>query len=206
MRVFVPINGNKHYNRLATENPTRLGHIISPSYFQKPKAGIPFVLDNDAFGCWRRGTKFDEAAWFRMIEKVQSTQLNPEWCIIPDVVCDKWGTLNAWEKYQSSIPQWPKAFVLQDGMNLSDLPETDIYFVGGSDHFKWSTAKYWCSKLPRVHVGRVRTKRLAYCEKIGAESCDGSGWLRETVLGRPFRQLEAWLMNEHLRQRELFHE
>lgn len=203
MRVFVPINGNKKYTELARANPERLGHIISPSYYLKPKEGIPFVLDNDAFGCWKRGESFDSSAWFDMIEKINRTGMNPEWCIIPDVVCDKNGTLKAWENYSDMI-KWPKAFVLQDGISIREVPNADLYFVGGSDEFKWSTSKYWCDNLPRVHIGRVRTKKLAYCERIGAESCDGSGWLRETVLGRPFRLLEAWLMNQHTRQQYLF--
>lgn len=111
--------------------------------------------------------------------------------------------LKAWENYSDMI-KWPKAFVLQDGISIREVPNADLYFVGGSDEFKWSTSQYWCDNLPRVHIGRVRTKKLDYCERIGAESCDGSGWLRETVLGRPFRQLEAWLMNEHTRQQYLF--
>lgn len=204
MRVYVPINGNKKFAWLAREKPDRLGFIISPSYYLNPKWGIPFVLDNDAFGCWRRGEPFNETAWRKMIDKVLKTGMCPSWCVIPDVVCSKEGTLKAWEKYKNSIPDWPKAFVLQDGMCLEDVPEAQVYFVGGSDSFKWHTAKYWCENLPRVHIGRVRSRKLAYCDKIGAESCDGSGWLRESVHGRPFRQLEAWLDNQHTRQYDLF--
>lgn len=37
----------------------------------------------------------------------------------------------------------------------------------------------WCSRFPRVHVGRVNTyRRLVQCEEAGAESCDGTGWTR----------------------------
>ena len=204
MRVFVPISGNKRFNQLAFENPSRLGHIISPSYYLNPREGIPFVLDNDAFGCWKRGVPFDELSWFRMVEKVTRLGFEPQWCIIPDVVCNKNATLESWHKYQNQLPHWKKAFVLQNGISLKELPTTDLYFVGGDDSFKWTTARFWCTRLPRVHIGRVRSKRLAYCERIGAESCDGSGWLRETVRGRPFRQLEAWLLNAHLRQLHLF--
>lgn len=193
MRVFVPINGNKKCYQLAKDNPERLGYIISPSYYLRPKDGVPFILDNDAFGCWKRGTEFDENAWNSMNRKVEHSGRIPEWAIVPDVVCDREGTLRNWERYEGII-HWPKAFVLQDGMTLGDVPKADVYFVGGSDHFKWGTAKHWCDNLPRVHIGRVRSRRLHYCDGIGAESCDGSGWLRETVNGRPFRQLEAWVL------------
>lgn len=204
MRVYVPINGNKKYTELARKNPTRLGHIISPSYYLRPKEGVPFVLENDAFGCWKKGIEFDSVSWLKMVDKIHTLNATPEWCIIPDVVCSKEGTLESWEKYKNSIPDWPKAFVLQDGMSLEYVPVADVYFVGGSTSFKWTTARHWCQNLPRVHVGRVRSRKLAYTEKIGAESCDGSGWLRETVHGKPFRQLEAWLDNQHTRQYDLF--
>lgn len=194
MRVYVPINGNKKFRVLCEENPERLGYIISPSYYLKPKPNIPFILDNDAFGCWKRETQFDHKAWFKMLSKVALSGHQPEWTIIPDVVCDRDGTLKNWEIYEKHV-DGPKAFVLQDGMVIGDVPKADVYFVGGSDGFKWVTAKYWCGNLPRVHVGRVRSKKLHYCEKIGAESCDGSGWMRETVNGRPYRQLEAWVLN-----------
>lgn len=191
MRTYVPINGNKAFDNLAREHPDRLGHIISPSYYQKPKKGIPFILDNDAFGCWRDKKPFDSKAWITMLKRVEDTGLEPEWVIIPDVVCDKDATLSSWWFYRQ-FTSWSRAFVLQDGITLEELPDADIYFLGGSTDFKWSTARYWCEKLPRVHIGRVRSMKIHFCERIGAESCDGSGWLREGTTGRPFKQLEAW--------------
>lgn len=192
MRLFVPINGNKEYKALCLEYPNKLGYIIGPSYYQRPKPGIEFVLDNDAFLCWREKREFDVDAWQKMIWKVEKTRLLPQWIVVPDVVCDRDGTLRNWEKYSPMIKDHSKAFVLQDGIAIGDLPEADIYFVGGSTEFKWRTAHFWCKHLPRVHVGRVRTRRIHHCERIGAESCDGSGWLRDTVRGSAYQQLEAW--------------
>lgn len=193
MRVFLPISGNKPYEKLCREYPSNLGYIIGPSYYQKPKSGIPFVLDNDAFKCWKENTDFNELAWFKMLKRIELSGQSPLWIVVPDAVCNRDKTLRNWEKYNAVYPEFPKAFVLQDGMTMGDVPKADIYFVGGSTEFKWSTAHVWCKHLPRVHVGRVRSRRLEHCERIGAESCDGSGWLRETVNGRPFRQLQAWL-------------
>jgi len=193
VRLFLPINGNKRFTALCREHPNNLGYIIGPSYYQKPKEGIAFVADNDAFKYWRDKRPFEEAEWFGMIGKIYKSGLEPLWIVIPDSVCDRDGTLRNWEKFSPMITGYQKAFVLQDGMKIGDVPEADVYFVGGSTEFKWSTAHYWIKHLPRVHVGRVRSRRLLYCEKIGAESCDGSGWLRETVNGRPFKQMEAWL-------------
>lgn len=193
MRLFLPISGNKRYRELCEAHPKSLGYIIGPSYYQRPKPGIDFVLDNDAFKCWKEKREFDAAAWMKMIGKIERSGMFPRWVVVPDVVCDRDGTLRNWERHSPLVANFPRAFVLQDGIKLSDLPEAEVYFVGGSTQFKWSTAHFWCKHLSRVHVGRVRSRRLYHCERIGAESCDGSGWLRESVLGRPFRQLEAWL-------------
>lgn len=194
MRLFLPINGNKRFSELCLQYPDNLGYIVGPSYYQKPRFEIEFVADNDAFRCWRDKLPFDIEGWMAMIRKIEKSGLKPLWVAIPDSVADRDGTLRNWEKFSPMITDYPKAFVLQDGMKIGDVPKTDIYFIGGSTEFKWTTAHFWIKHLPRVHIGRVRTRRLPYCEKIGAESCDGSGWLRDTVKGSAFQQLEAWVM------------
>jgi hypothetical protein len=50
----------------------------------------------------------------------------------------------------------------------------------------WSTGREWTKHFPRVHVGRVNSRRLLeQAESAGAESCDGTGWFRD-----PTRTLE----------------
>src|SRR5512139_4171565 len=89
MRVFLPISGNKPYENLCRRHEDRLGYIIGPSYYQKPKFGIPFVLDNDAFKYWKEGTNFKESEWFKMLRKVSMTNLMPLWVVVPDAVCNR---------------------------------------------------------------------------------------------------------------------
>ena len=37
----------------------------------------------------------------------------------------------------------------------------------------------FCKAFPRVHVGRVNwIDKLEFCERVGAESCDGTGFFR----------------------------
>lgn len=193
MKLYLPINGNRRYSELCHQYPDNLGHIIGPSYYQKPRRSISFVADNDAFKYWKEKRPFGETEWMAMLSRIEKSGMSPDWVVVPDSVCDRDGTLRNWEKYAPMVSGYTKAFVLQDGMKIGDVPKADVYFVGGSTEFKWSTAHFWTKHLPRVHIGRVRTRRLGYCEMIGAESCDGSGWLRETVNGSPFKQMEAWL-------------
>jgi hypothetical protein len=65
-------------------------------------------------------------------------------------------------------------------MSAADVPHgASVVFVGGSTAWKWRTVSNWCRDFPRVHVGRANTyKRLWQCHEVGAESCDGTGWMR----------------------------
>lgn len=86
------------------------------------------------------------------------------------------------------------AFAAQDGMTPADVPsDADVVFVGGSTSWKWANLRMWTDNFPRVHVGRVNSRRLLeQAEQAGAESCDGTGWFRD-----PERtaELEAYLKN-----------
>jgi hypothetical protein len=64
---------------------------------------------------------------------------------------------------------------------VSDVPyNADIVFIGGSTSWKWRTLRTWTGAFPRVHVGRVNSRRLLeMAENCGAESCDGTGWFRD---------------------------
>lgn len=101
---------------------------------------------------------------------------------MPDVVANRDETIKSWWKHYSKVHAFcPRlAFVVQDGMSTSDVPENaDLVFVGGTTEWKWSTLRMWCAEFPRVHVGRVNTERMLWmAHNCGAESCDGTGWFR----------------------------
>lgn len=192
--VFVG-NGSKTLLELAQRYTEQIGHLFSPSYWRPPRPGVPYVLDNDAFGAWRKGTAWNESAWLAMLDKAART-FAPLWALVPDVVANREATLANWARYRDVVAQrgWPCAFAVQDGMTLRDVPrDADVVFVGGTTEWKWSTVAMWCREFPRVHVGRVRTTKLRLCEWLGAESVDGTGWFRESQDGAPIRFLKAWL-------------
>jgi hypothetical protein len=55
----------------------------------------------------------------------------------------------------------------------------DVIFVGGTTEWKWRNLRQWTDNFPRVHVGRVNSEKLLWAaHEAGAESCDGTGWMR----------------------------
>lgn len=164
--------------------PHCLGWLIGPSSVRKTRLAhrIPFALDNDAYAAFIHGTPWDEAAWKAMLDHVWQSAQDPLWMLMPDVVADRDATLRSWERHHphASLFGWPLAFAVQDGMTAEDVPAgADVVFIGGTTAWKWRTLEYWCAHFPRVHVGRVNTTdRLHLCHTSGAESCDGTGWMR----------------------------
>jgi hypothetical protein len=108
----------------------------------------------------------------------------PLWVVVPDVVADREATLEKWAAWSPRVrevlPHVPLAFAVQDGMTPADVPtDADVVFVGGTYNWKWRNLTTWTGNFPRVHVARVNgEKNLWQCYEAGAESCDGTGWMR----------------------------
>lgn len=186
------------FHSLARDYPTRLGWLLGPTSYKRPRSGLQFALDNDAYINWRKGLEFDLPNWIKFLDKIRLQPHQPMWCAVPDLVADRDGTLNRWQRCApvAACYGWPLCFVVQDGMKPKCVPrEASIIFVGGTTEWKWRTIPMWVEHFPRVHVGRCGTSRwkLERLESLGVESCDGSGFFRATINGREARQLKAWL-------------
>ncbi|NET55431.1 MAG: hypothetical protein F6K47_04340 [Symploca sp. SIO2E6] len=111
-------------------------------------------------------------------------EIKPQWIVVPDEVADKAWTITNWYLWEAKLrdryPGIPLAFAVQNGMGIECVPKTaDVIFVGGTFEWKWTTMPMWCQNFPRVHVARVNSwQRLWYCQELGAESCDGTGWFK----------------------------
>ena len=169
--------------RLFGKYPGRLGWLISPGGWRKPPSWLPYALDNGAYSAWLNKQEWDEHAFVRLLERAAKAH-TPLWCVVPDVVADKDGTISKWREWlpilDILLPGVPRAFAVQDGMEPSDVPQNaDIVFVGGTFEWKWRTVRLWTESFPRVHVARVNTERKLWeVDVAGAESCDGTGWFR----------------------------
>lgn len=207
MMVLCSNHSSKEFLDYVHEHKGKLGWIMGPTFWKKPRIGIPFALDNDAFIAWKTGTQWNESAWLKMIDKIKDSGQKPRWILAPDKVGDRWGTISLWHKYLPILRQtgWELAFAVQDHMQICDVPYgAVVVFVGGTTHWKWRTARMWCQHFPRVHIGRVRTKKLQLAEEMGAESVDGSGFLRETFNGATALTLRAFVEGYRDTTGELF--
>ncbi len=192
--------------------PGRIGWLIGPTGMMKTKLRewIPFALDNDAFSAWTKGTPWNEGMWVSMMDTLKhdtTKGLEPRWVLVPDVVADRDATLRNWDKYSVKAAQfgWPLAIAVQDGMTPEDLPDDCVVFVGGTTKWKWDNLAMWASLNRRVHVGRVNeVSKLDICEKLGVESVDGTGWLRDTEDGRKANALGKWLKNAEILSDPIF--
>lgn len=208
--MVMPSNNSSalvHY--LAGKYPGRMGWLVGPKAMSKTKFRnwMPFALDNDAFSAWTTQTDWDESRWFNMLEQIKLMRLPPLWAVVPDVVGDCEKTLERWHTYAPILDKYgfKKAFAVQDGMTPGRIPTgVDVIFVGGTTQWKWQTAKRWADTQYPVHIGRVNSvEKLTYCEEIGVQSVDGTGWLKDTETGRKAKLLNRWLGGETFKQPEL---
>lgn len=182
MLVMPSNNSGIQIGYLCGQYPGRLGWLISPGGWRKPPSWMPYALDNGAFGAWLNKREWDEQAFIDLLDRTRN-HVRPLWVAVPDVVADAEATKARWQEWSQRIRdiiKVPLAFVVQDGMTVADVPDdADVLFVGGSTEWKWRNLKMWTEAHPRVHVGRVNSERLLWmAHDAGAESCDGTGWMR----------------------------
>lgn len=191
MIVMLANNTGIRTGYLAGKYSGKIGHLISPGSERGPFEFINYSLDNGAF----RPQGFQAEPWLKLLEWAKLSGQAPSWVLVPDVVGDRDGTLANWREYSPVAARygWPLAFAVQDGMEARDVPRNaEVIFVGGSTFWKWRTVSEWCKAFQRVHVGRVNVyRRLWECHDAGAESVDGTGWMRGDQ--RQYRGLCAYL-------------
>jgi|6_EtaG_2_1085325.scaffolds.fasta_scaffold05289_3 hypothetical protein len=198
MMVMLGNHSSPVFHYWAGKYPGKLGWLIGPSAQPKTKLRpwVSYALDNDAFAAWQNGTPWDEGLYFRFLDWVATQSFKPMWATVPDVVADASATLANWAKYAPRCRAYGfgLAFVMQDGVKLSDVPSSaDLVFIGGTYSWKWQNLPTFCKAFPRVHVGRVNTlSKVRRAAELGVESVDGTGWFR-----RP--EKDFWLLEEFLK-------
>lgn len=152
----------------------------------------PWALDNGVFGAVTTGREWGEEPFYTYLDKYSAWK--PMWAVVPDCVGKRDRTLELWKEHSPAVKAFgvPLAFAAQDGMTPDDVPkDADVVFVGGSTSWKWRNLLMWTQNFPRVHVGRVNSRRLLdQAAEAGAESCDGTGWFRDPTRTA---ELASWL-------------
>lgn len=191
-----------------------VGHLYTPNRTEgRTYPHIPYAIDP---GTYRyRGVEHDalppedwpEDRFYRALDWCAIQAKPPLWVAVPDWVFCADRTFERWIRYAPRVKAygWPIALVVQDGMTPADVRaldiQPDVIFVGGSTTdngqagWKWDSLDSWCAEFDRVHVGRVNGKnQLQRCLEVGAESCDGTGWMRGNLSQR--QVLEAFLRQQ----------
>ena len=160
------------------------GQLITP-LTGRSNAGVRFAIDNGAFA----GFNPDR---FRAILK--RDRLHRERCLFvaaPDVVGSARRTMECFNHWEQDLAGWPKALVLQDGVEDMSIPwdRVEAVFVGGTDRFKQSDAALDCARAAKiigrwVHVGRVNTPDRMDRWIDVADSADGTGVARYSHMRR----------------------
>ncbi len=161
----------------AGKYPGSVGWLMAPGYFNpRVPPYLPYAVDN---GCFKG---FDPDPYWRMLRKL-TLMKPPLWVVVPDVLGNSRETLVYWHMYRERVRSYGfkrLAFVAQDGCEPGDVP-SDAYciFIGGSTRWKLQNAHRFKGSAPWFHVGRVNSpERYHWAKRIGAHSCDGSGWFR----------------------------
>jgi hypothetical protein len=137
------------------------------------KEGRFWALDNAAFS-----NGFDPGRYYGLLEKLEPHKDTCLFVVMPDVVGDAKATLEEYERWPR--PDFPVAFVAQDGQEDLEFPDFDWLFVGGTTDWKMGQDAIRCIERAHdlgkpVHVGRVNSiKRFQYFQKLGVFSVDGT--------------------------------
>lgn len=187
----MPANATGWFWHSLARETGRIGHLYSPGAQRGPWPWFPYALDNGAFTCWDRfANRFDdtkwaamEPRWQRLIVWTQVAALKPRWAIVPDVPGDAARTLERWDAFVGQLGGVPPALAVQDGMTPGDVRglrvQPAVIAVGGTTEWKWETVALWAREFPRVHLLRCNSPAKLYeLERLGVESCDGTGWSR----------------------------
>jgi hypothetical protein len=192
MTIMPSNNTGFEAGRLFGMFPDRLAHLHNCDSIREPKQGIPWALDNGVFGAFTSGKQWSEEPLYQFLDAYAAWK--PLWVVVPDSVGNREKTLELWNHHAPALKAFgvPLAFAAQDGMIPEDVPsDASIVFVGGSTSWKWRSLPMWTEHFPRVHVGRVNSRRLLeMAERNGAESCDGTGWFRDP---KRTQELEGYL-------------
>lgn len=191
--IVMPANATGMFFHCLARETGKLGHLYSPGAQRGPWPWFPYALDNGAFSCWNPvENTFDEIkwqqtehAWKSLLFWASVAASKPRWAIVPDRPGKAEETFQKWSAYAGIVQQNGIALALaaQDGMTPEAVralnPKPDVIAVGGSTEWKWQTVAQWAAEFPRVHLLRCNSpERLRELEKMGVESCDGTGWSR----------------------------
>jgi len=150
----------------------------------------PWAIDNGGF------SMLDINGLLSLLKREQHRKDKCIFVTVPDIVGSARRTLEVFERWTEKLSGWKLALVCQDGQEHLPIPWDDIsaVFIGGSTEWKVSIHTEHIIRAAKalekwVHVGRVNgPERFSHFEKMGADSCDGTGIARYTHMRKAIAQ------------------
>lgn len=155
-----------------------VGQLLTPlTRYRLREPERPWAIDNGGFS----GLNIPS-----LISLLGREDHNKEHCLfvtVPDVVGSARRTLEVFERWTPRLEGWKVALACQDGQEDLPMPwdDADAVFIGGSTEWKCGPHAEHIIRAAKalgkwVHVGRVNTpERFEHFERLGADSCDGTG-------------------------------
>jgi hypothetical protein len=195
MRVYFGSQDGAIVHYWSGKYPNLVGQCFSPPQF-KPRAWIPYFLDNGAYKYWANNQPFNEQLFWEHLTNAKWSRIKPDFVVMPDCVGDHDRTLELWHNFAPRVRylfDFKLAFVAQDGCTPDLVPDCDFVFMGGTDDFKKPLLKDFADRFQNLHVGRVNNLDFVYrCFELGITSVDGTGWFRSNH-GKPiYPELESY--------------
>lgn len=192
MKLLLDIGENQYRDLPPESLPFVAGQLLTPLTRYKRWAEV-FAIDNGGY------TNFDPEAFQALLEREKDHAKKCLYVSMPDVPGSARRTIEIFtsRNFYWVRRDWPLAYVCQDGSEDHVIPWDAIaaVFIGGTTEWKMSKHVAEILKTATIlgkhkHVGRINSKRRwNHFEKLGADTCDGSGVSRfhdrllETIAG-----------------------
>lgn len=164
-----------------------VGQLLTPlTCYRLRDPDRPWAIDNGGFA------GLDIEAFKALLTREAHRKDQCLFVAAPDIVGSAQRTLELFEHFRPVLEGWPVALVCQDGQEFLPIPWDNIaaVFIGGSTNWKCLAHVEQIIKTATllgkwVHAGRVNDpNRWLHFERLGADSCDGTGLARYSHMRR----------------------
>lgn len=177
------LDNGQDLDQCAAEIGGPVGQLLTPlTRYRLRNPILPWAIDNGGF------SGLDVDGLMSLLKREEHHKQFCRFVAAPDVVGSARRTLEVFERWRPKLEGWNVAVVCQDGQEDLPMPWDEItaIFIGGSTSWKCSHHSEHLIRAAKalgkwVHIGRVNDPiRFSHFEKLGADSCDGTGIARYT--------------------------
>lgn len=182
-RMIVLLDNGQDLDQCQAELGCPVGQLLTPlTRYRLRDPARPWAIDNGGY------SGLDIPALLSLLSREDERRDQCLFVTAPDVVGSARRTLEIFEHWKHRLSGWKLALACQDGQEDLPIPWDDIdaVFIGGSTAWKCGPHAEHIVRAAKalekwVHIGRVNEPgRYSHFEKLGADSCDGTGIARYT--------------------------